>query len=355
MLVAIALVPVPISLILRFAGGPPAALFAVAGIAIIPLAYLMGVATEELGKDMGAGIGGLLNATFGNATEIIIALFALNAGLITVVKASLTGSIVGNILLVLGLSLLLGGARHKRQTFERRAAATRSTMLTLAVAGLLMPTAALLAFSVGGLDPAEEARLQGILGDLSVWIALVLLATYFLGLLFSLHTHRHLFNPAGEHAPRIWSRRMAFGVLVGATALVSLESELLVSSLESAKDALGVNDLFMGVIIIAVVGNAAEHGSAILTAWRNEMDLAVGIATASSTQIALFAAPILVFAGVLMGQAMDLAFETFEILSMALAVAVVAMVAGDGESNWFEGVLLLMLYAVIAIGFYFHP
>ncbi len=148
---------------------------------------------------------------------------------------------------------------------------------------------------------------------------------------------------------------MAFGVLVGATALVSLESELLVSSLESAKDALGVNDLFMGVIIIAVVGNAAEHGSAILTAWRNEMDLAVGIATASSTQIALFAAPILVFAGVLMGQAMDLAFETFEILSMALAVAVVAMVAGDGESNWFEGVLLLMLYAVIAIGFYFHP
>src|SRR5436190_1339867 len=256
---------VPVSWILDVVLGPGVVVFAVAGIAIVPLAWFLGLATEELGKLAGPGVGGLLNATFGNATEMIIAVFALGSGLTEVVKASLTGSIIGNALLVLGLSMLAGGLRHKTQLFSREASGTQVTML------------------------------------------------------------------------------------------VVVESEILVGSLETARQGLGLTELFVGVIIVAIVGNAAEHGSAVLMAVRNKMDLSVAVATTSMTQVALFVAPILVFVSLMTAQLMTLDFEIFELASLALSIAVVAAVVSDGRSNWYEGALLVIVYAVIAVAFLFHP
>ncbi len=344
---------VPVSLAARALGAGPVLVFLLAAVAIIPLAYLMGVATEELGKHAGPGIGGLLNATFGNATELIIGLTALSSGLITVVKASITGSIIGNILLVLGASMLAGGLRHKRQTFNRAAAWLQVTMLALAVVGLVMP--ALYSLSVSS-TPASPPSAN--LERMSVVIAAILLVAYFAGLLFSLRTHKDLFNPVTrETDPPHWSPRRAFGVLVGATALVAVESEVLVGALEGAIAQWGLTELFIGVIVVAIIGNAAEHGASILLAWRDKMDLSVGIATSSSTQVALFVAPVLVLASILLAPAgpMDLGFETFELVSIALSVMILSVAVSDGESNWYEGALLVMVYAIVAVGFAFHP
>jgi Ca2+:H+ antiporter len=333
-----------ISVVMTLAGADPVLVFALAALTILPLAYFMGVATEELAKRLGPGSGGLLNATFGNATELIIAFFALRAGMHEIVKASITGSIIGNILLVLGLSMLTGGLRFKEQKFAKRAAGTSSTMLALAVVAMAIPTMMLY-------SPAEDAQQR--LVDVSLWTSALLIFVYIAGLVFSLHTHKHIFNPVGQHEKPEWSQKFALMVLVGSTLLVAVESEFLVSAIEGSKDTLGMNELFLGVILIAIIGNAAEHGSAIIMAYKNKMDLSVGIATSSSTQIALFVAPILVFASWLMGETMTLAFGIFELAAIAFSVAIVHMVSSDGESNWYEGLMLLVVYAIMAVGFWF--
>ncbi len=339
----------PASLILSVVYGPSVVTFATAGLGIIPLAWFMGLATEEIGKHAGPGIGGLLNATFGNATELIIALFALAEGLQDVVKASLTGSIIGNLLLVLGLSMLAGGLRHKTQSFSREASGTHTTMLLVAVIGLAMP--ALYVFSARSTGTVNLV----ILDEMSLGIAAILFATYVFGLLFSLHTHRDLFNPVAEKEEPHWKVRNAVLVLLVSTALVAGASELLVGSIRAARTTLGLTDLFLGVIIVAIIGNAAEHGSAVLMALRNKMDLSLSVAMTSTTQIALFVAPVLVFASVLTAQVMTLDFELFELVSVGLSIAVLASVVSDGRSNWYEGLLLVMVYAVLGVAFFFHP
>lgn len=339
---------VPLTILLWLSQAPPLILFLVAGVTILPLAYVMGVSTEELGKQMGPGLGGLLNASFGNLTEIIIAIAALRAGLVRLVQASITGSIIGNILLILGLSMLVGGLRFKKQSFGRKAASTRSTMLVLATIGLVIPS--LLLLSSGQSIP------EGAIASMSIWISVLLLIAYGAGLLFSLHTHRHIFNPPGEaeEEPE-WSRRYALLVLAGATALVALMSEVLIEAVEASIETIGLNELFLGVVVIAVIGNAAEHSSAVMMAWKNKMDLSVAIAASSSIQIALFAAPLLVFISILIGNRMTLAFDLFELIAIGLSVAVVSAVANDGESNWFEGLMLLIVYAIVAVGFFYLP
>lgn len=341
---------IPASWILELTLGGGVQVFVAAGVGIIPLAWFMGLATEELGKHAGPGIGGLLNATFGNATELIIALFALAAGFNEIVKASLTGAIIGNVLLVLGLSMFVGGLRNKRQVFSREASGIQTTMLLLAVVGLVMPDLLDLATDI------PVASREPLLRGMSLGIAVILFAAYLLGLLFSLVTHRDVFNPVGEkHETPRWSRRIAVSVLLVATALVAVESELLVGSIESARATLGLTELFVGVIIVAIVGNAAEHGGAVIMAYRNKMDLSVAIATTSTTQIALFVAPFLVFTSLVFGSVLTLDFEIFELVSIALATAILGAVVADGQSNWYEGILLMMVYAIIGVAFFFHP
>lgn len=340
---------IPASVVLAFVS-PGVTVFATAGLGIIPLAWFMGIATEEIGKHAGPGVGGLLNATFGNATELIIALFALSEGLVDVVKASLTGSILGNLLLVLGLSMFAGGLRHKSQSFSREATGIHTTMLLVAVIGLVMP--ALYVFSANSTGTVSIP----ILDEMSLGIAAILLAAYIFGLLFSLRTHRDLFNPvAAVHEEPRMSLRFALLVLLVSTLFVALESELLVGSLEAARTSLGLTDLFLGVIVVAIVGNAAEHGSAVLMAMRNKMDLSLAVAMTSTTQVALFVAPVLVFASMATSQIMTLDFEVFELVSVALSTGVLAAVVSDGRSNWYEGILLVMVYAMVAIAFLLHP
>ncbi|HKO99518.1 MAG TPA: calcium/proton exchanger [Pyrinomonadaceae bacterium] len=364
------LIFVPIAIALRFVPSleNPTALFIVSCVAIIPLAGWMGRATEHLAEHLGQGVGGLLNATFGNAAELIIALFALSKGLTGVVKASITGSIIGNILLVLGLSFLAGGVKFRKQEFNRVAASVSATALTLAAIALVIPTvfhqaAAAVPVSMGGWTPQKE---QG----LSLAIAVVLFLTYALILMFSLVTHRELFggkhiaHQAGEelsrmeaeegaHAP--WSVGKSVGVLVGATAFVALISEFLVGAIERARESLGLTEVFVGVIVVAIIGNAAEHSSAILMALRNKMDISIGIAVGSSLQIALFVAPLLIFASYLFGAPMNLEFTVPEVVAVVAAILIVEQISSDGESNWIEGLQLLSVYAVLALLFYFLP
>ncbi|HEV3467704.1 MAG TPA: calcium/proton exchanger [Pyrinomonadaceae bacterium] len=367
------LVFVPVAAALRFVPGleNPTALFIVSCLAIIPLAGWMGRATEHLAEHLGQGVGGLLNATFGNAAELIIALFALSKGLTGVVKASITGSIIGNILLVLGLSLLGGGLKYEKQQFNRTAAGVSATALTLAAIALIIPTvfhqvADDVPVAAGGWTPEKE---QG----LSLAIAVVLFLTYALTLVFTLVTHRSLFggdeahDVAGEagaertrmeaeqgaHAP--WSVRKALTVLLVATAFVALISEFLVGAIEGARGELGLTEVFVGVIVVAIVGNAAEHSSAVLMALRNKMDIAIGIAVGSSLQIALFVAPVLLFASYLFGAPMNLEFTVPEVVAVVASIIIVEQISSDGESNWIEGLQLLSVYAILAILFYFLP
>ena len=332
-------------------------LFAVAALAVIPLAGWLGRATEHLAERAGPGVGGLLNATFGNAAELIIGLLALSHGLIGVVKASITGSIIGNILLVLGASMLAGGARFSRQTFNQTAARVASTSLALAAIGLIIPTIFHVAADQqpGGWSPQAEQRL-------SVAIALVLFVTYLLSLVFSLVTHKELFagdtlaaGKSDDHAAAPWSVRKSLIVLAAATVLVAVMSELLVGSVESAREQLGLTEVFVGVIVVAIVGNAAEHSTAITVALKNQMDLSLGIAIGSSLQIALFVTPVLVFASYLWGRPMNLEFSFPEIAAMVLSVWIVGEISGDGECNWFEGVQLLSVYLIVAMLFFFLP
>jgi Ca2+:H+ antiporter len=351
------LVFIPIAILAQWLHWGPLAVFGCAGLAIVPLAGLMGRATEELAARLGAGIGGLLNATFGNAAELIIAFVALQRGLYDVVKASLTGSIIGNVLLVLGVAIFAGGLKRPSQKFDRAAAAANSTLLALAAIGLVVPAIfhpiAMSAVASNRVTPERERILES---GLSLEIAAVLFVAYAASLLFSLRTHRHLYaGEAAEHAPARPTWRSVLLLLV-ATALVAWMSEILVGAVEETSHVLGLTEVFVGVIVVAVIGNAAEHSTAVIVAMRNQMDLALQIATGSSIQIALFVAPVLVFASYFMPHgAMDLRFTPFEVLAVLLATGVVNLVAQDGESNWLEGALMVAVYVILAMAFYFLP
>jgi Ca2+:H+ antiporter len=331
---------------LSAAGASPTIVFSAAAIALLPLAGLMGTATEHLAARRGAGLGGLLNASFGNAAELIIALVALRKGLPEVVKASITGSIVGNSLLVLGLSVLAGGIRHDRQRFNPTTAGLGSTLLALSAAALILPAA------FHHLAPTERISEE----RMSLVIAAVLLLAYVLSLLFSLKTHKHLYEEeGGHHEGPVWGIGRAVAVLAAATAGVVVLSEILVGQVEHMIEAYDLNKVFVGVMVLAVLGNAAEHSTAVLMAWRNRMGLAVAISVGSSIQIALFVAPVLVFAGYWMGRPLDLVFSATEVIAVSLSAWIVSLVSHDGESHWMEGVLLLGLYAILGVTIFFLP
>jgi Ca2+:H+ antiporter len=342
------LVFIPIAAVLHYSHAPELWTFLASGLAIVPLAGWMGKATESLAERLGAGIGGLLNATFGNAAEMIIAVQGLRAGLSEVVKASLTGSILGNLLLVFGASALAGGLKYRHQKFNRTAAAMSATLMALSAIGLLVP--ALFHWVTHGSSGSAER-------NISLEISIVLFVTYVLSLVFALGTHKDLYLGTSEpHEEASPMRPKTAGlVLLGSTALIAWMSELLVHAVEPASKSLGLTEVFVGVIAVAIVGNAAEHSTAILMAMKNQMDLAYHIAVGSSMQIALFVAPMLVFLSYALGSPMDLLFTTFEVITVGLAVAVVTLVAADGESNWMEGVLLLAVYLIFAIAFFFLP
>ncbi|MBI5407312.1 MAG: calcium/proton exchanger [Nitrospirae bacterium] len=346
------LVFVPVSAVFELLHVNATWIFASSALAIIPLAGLMGKATEHLSEKMGAGIGGLLNASFGNAAELIISLMALRRGLHEVVKASITGSIIGNILLVLGLSLLAGGLKFERQMFNRTAACMGATLLTLSVIGLVVP--AIFHMIVRGSPSSHEQ-------ELSLEIAVVLFLTYLLNLVFALRTHKHLYAGDGIHTndkpagAAGWNTTSSVLVLLGSTAFVALMSEFLVGAVEQTAATFGMTKVFVGVILVAIIGNAAEHSTAVIMAVKNQMDLAINIAIGSSIQIVLFVAPLLIFISYLFGQPMDLLFTTFEVISIGLAVGIVSLIAMDGESNWMEGVQLIAVYVILGMAFYFLP
>jgi Ca2+:H+ antiporter len=348
------LVFVPVAIALRFWPHSSAtALFICSGIAIIPLAGWMGHATEALAGRMGAGVGGLLNATFGNAAELIIAAIALSRGLTNVVKASIAGSIIGNILLVLGLSIVCGGTKYSEQKFNRTGARTSAISLSLAAIALIIPTVFHMTAerAPGGWSPVAER-------DLSLAIAVVLFLTYFCVLGFSLKTHRHFFqaaNPEPHHGGANWPIGRAVIILCIATVLIALLSEFLVGTIENVRTSFGVTEIFVGVIVVAIVGNAAEHSTAILMALKNQMDLSVGIAIGSSLQIALFVAPLLVFLSYALGHPMDLEFSRPEVFAIVASVYILFQISGDGETNWIEGVQLLSLYVILGILFLYLP
>jgi Ca2+:H+ antiporter len=363
------LVPlIPIAIVLEIAHAGPVVLFLTSALGVIPTAALMGKATEELAARSGPGVGGLLNVTFGNAPEIIIALFALNKGLHEVVKASLVGSILGNILLVMGASMLVGGLRRDRQYFDRTAASAQSLMLLLAIAALVVPAIFELVEGKGLPAPGSEiVNYDSTVEHLSLAVAIVLLVTYACGLLFSLKTHRSLFNPAagegkgqgeegevGEEHEEPWPIRKAVIALAVAGVAVGVMSEILVGSISEAAESIGLSEFFVGIIVVAIVGNAAEHWVAVLVAAKNKMDLAVNISIGSSAQIALFAIPVLVLCSFFIGpHPMPFVLNGFELGAIILAVVIANHVTNEGESHWFEGVQLLAVYAVLALGFYF--
>jgi Ca2+:H+ antiporter len=349
------LVFIPVAAILHYTHASPVWTFIASGLAIVPLAGWMGKATESLAERLGAGIGGLLNATFGNAAEMIIAFQGLRAGLTEVVKASLTGSILGNILLVFGLSVLAGGLKYKSQKFNRTAASMSATLMGLSAIGLLIP--AVFHWVTRGQPTVGAVERAQAESNISLEISVVLFITYILSLIFALRTHKDLYLGTGEahEESSPMSLRRAVIILVVATALIAWMSELLVHAVEPASKAVGLTEVFVGVIVVAIIGNAAEHSTAVLMAIKNQMDLAYHIAVGSSMQIALFVAPALVFLSYAIGKPMNLLFTTFEVITVGLAVAIVSLVAVDGESNWMEGAMLLAVYVIFAIAFFFLP
>jgi Ca2+:H+ antiporter len=319
--------------------------FGLSCLAVLPLAGFMGDATEHLSARTGPTVGGLLNATFGNAAELIIAIVALQAGLVDLVKASITGSIIGNLLLILGLSLIAGGVRRPELRFNRTTAGMSATMLAAAVVGLVFPAL----FHATHPEPTRLTELR-----LSEGVALVLIVTYAFSLLFSLKTHRRIVasDPHPLEEPT-WSVARAVTVLALATVGIAIMSEILVGATRGVTASLPLSETFLGLIIIPFIGNAAEHATAIVVARKGQTDLALQISLGSSTQIALLVAPVLVFVGVIMGRNMNLVFSPFEVMAVGLATAVTAISTLDGESHWFEGVQLLAVYAMIAVAAFF--
>ncbi|NET79947.1 calcium/proton exchanger [Okeania sp. SIO1F9] len=362
-IISIFLVFIPISIAGHFLEWGSSAIFITSAIAIIPLAGWMGTATEEIAVVLGPNLGGLLNATFGNATELIIGIVALNAGLVSVVKASITGSIIGNLLLVMGLAMFLGGLRFKEQKFQSVVARLNASAMNLAVIAILVPTA---------VNATSDGIGQNTMQNLSGAVAVVLIAVYILTLLFSMKTHSYLYEvgvagnesedsasntdtESEEHSEHKPNLLLWISVLLVATLAVAFESELLVDSLEEATETLGLTTLFTGVIVVPIIGNAAEHATAVTVAMKNKMDLSVSVAVGSSLQIALFVAPVLILAGLLLGQPMDLNFHPFELVAVVVAVLIANSVSSDGRSDWLEGALLLAAYAVLGLAFYYHP
>jgi len=342
----------PIAAGLEFVHADHLVLFVVSAIALIPLAKLIGDSTEHLSTHYGPTAGSLLNVTFGNAAEIIIAVTAISAGLLDLVKASITGAIIGNILLILGLSIVAGGFRYKEQSFSRENIGIQSSMLFLAVIGLAVPT--ILATTI--LSPSEN---QGQVQLLSDALAVILLIVYILGIVFTFITHKRQFTPPetaedmqeshGTH----WSKKKSFLLLAASMVGVIVVSEILVASVETTGKELGFGQLFVGAVIVGIVGNAAEHSSAILLSLKGKIELSIGIAAGSGTQIALFVVPILVFAGIAMGQPFTLVFTLLELATIFLAAIILNLIVHDGRSNWFEGVMLTAVYIIIAIAFFF--
>lgn len=351
-LLAILLVFVPAAIAADFMHASPILVFALSALAIVPLSGYLGKATEEIATYTGPTLGGVLNATLGNLAELIIAILALRAGLVDLVKASITGSILGNLLLVLGAAQLAGGLRHKVQRFSVALAGLSISLLVIAVIGLVIPAVFLNTHP----DPSHELTRK-----VSVGVAALLIVGYGLSLVYSMGTHRSVFGEAADvaneaHAAKHetrWSLGKSVGILLGSAAVVGWLSEMLVGSTEAAIHGIGLSEIFVGIIVVPIIGNAAEHSSAVQMALRNRMDLAVSIAVGSSAQVALLIAPVLVFAGLAMGKPMDLAFTTFEVVSVALAVGVATSVVRDAESHWLEGAFLLLVYGMLGVAFYY--
>jgi Ca2+:H+ antiporter len=353
------LVPfIPIAVILDVAGADALMIFAAAVLGVVPTAALMGKATDELADRSGPGIGGLLNVTFGNAPELIIACFALGRGLQEVVKASLVGSVLSNVLLVLGASMFFGGLRHSTQRFDPRTAGIQASMLLIASIALIMP--AVFQLVQGGGLPLPKVEAKHFSHDLemmSVVVALILLSVYIAGLWFSLRTHSDLFNPVDD-SPREgrepWTVRRSVSLLAIAGLAVAGMSEILVSSIEDASHKVGLSPFFVSLIVVAIAGNAAEHWVAVFFARRDKMDLSVNIAVGSAAQIALFVAPALVLLSLVVGPfPLALVFNGFEVAGVLLAVLITIAVTRDGRSTWFDGLQLLAVYATLGVVFFF--
>ncbi|NJM27821.1 MAG: calcium/proton exchanger [Pseudanabaena sp. RU_4_16] len=365
------LVFVPVSIASELCHWGSLAIFITSALAIIPFAIWLGTATEKVAVVTGPAIGGLVNAVFGNATEVIIGLVALKEGLVDIVKASITGSILSELLLVLGLAMLLGGLRYKEQVFQKIVARVNGSSMTLAVTAIALPTVVINTSNM--LDPA-------VISHLSTIVAVVLIAVYGLTLLFSLKTHSYLYDVGitnleypssklserslivaniendiekiGDPQPNLW---LWVGVLLGSTIAVALESDLFVGALEEATNGLGLTPLFTGVVLLPLIGDVAGCVTAIRVAMKNQMDLSVSISTGSSLLVALFVAPLLVLVGQLMGQPMDLNFNPFEAISIAVAVTIVNLISLGGRSNWLDGTLLLATYVILSVAFFYHP
>jgi Ca2+:H+ antiporter len=346
----ILLVAAPLAVIARIAGWDPILVFALSAAGLIPLASLIGEATEELAVYTGPRVGGLLNATLGNAAELIITIFAINAGLLELVKASIVGSILGNLLLVLGLALLAGGMRNGTQFFDRRNAGLNATLLVLAVVALAIPS--LFDVAVAEVPASELLFSEGV--------AIILILLYGLVLLYGFtaresdHTVTREAAAEHEHTAR-WSLPFAIGILIAATVGTALVSETLVGAVEPVTEALGLTEFFLGIIIIPLVGNVAEHLAAVTVAIKNKMELSMAISLGSSLQIALFVAPVLVFISLLFGERLLLVFNEFELIALLGASVIAAFIAQDGESNWLEGAMLLAVYLIIGLAFFFLP
>ncbi|HKR74084.1 MAG TPA: calcium/proton exchanger [Candidatus Nitrosocosmicus sp.] len=351
----------PISFFLDQFNSNSTLLFIISILSLIPLAKLIGDSTEHLASHYGSTVGSLLNVTFGNAAEIIIGIIAISAGLIDLVKASIIGAILGNIMLIFGLSMIVGGIRHKEQSFNRENAGLQSSMIFLSIIGLAIPTLlAVTAFQPESVNGEKQIQL------LSDSLAIILLGVYIAGIIFTFITHKYLFtspahsngnnnnnNTLSSLSLKHWSKKKSF-LLLGLSMLgVVIVSEILVGSVEETGKRLGFGEMFVGAIIVGIVGNAAEHSSAILLARKGKIDLSIGIAAGSGTQIALFVVPILVFAGIALGQPFTLEFTLYELVTLFLAAIILNLIAHDGKSNWFEGVMLTAVYIIIALGFYF--
>ncbi len=359
----------PVALVLEFSHSEPLLIFIFAAIALTPLAKLIGDSTEHLAIHFGTTIASLLNVTFGNAAEIIIGIVALSAGLVNLVKASIIGSIIGNILLIFGLSLVLGGLKQKEQFFNKENTGYQSSMLFLAIIGLAIPTI----LSITVLNPTTEVSLvgQGNIQFISDVLAFVLLGVYIASIIFTFVTHKHLFaipsmereggnkahkdidnqrqHPYDSH----WSKKKSILLLGAGVIGVVLVSEVLVSSVEVTIKKFGFGEMFVGAIIVGIVGNAAEHSSAIMLARRGKLDLSIGIAAGSGTQVAIFVVPILVIAGIVLNRPFNLVFTIYELAVVFLAALILNFIAHDGKSNWFEGIMLTAVYIMIAVGFFF--
>jgi Ca2+:H+ antiporter len=351
-LLAILLLFVPAAIAAELLHANPVLVFALSALAIVPLSGFLGHATEEISTYTGPTLGGLLNATLGNLAELIIAVLALRAGLVDLVKASITGSILGNLLLVLGAAQLAGGLRHKVQRFSVALAGLSISLLVIAVIGLVIPAVFLSTHP----EPSHALTRKVSLG-----VAGLLIVGYALSLVYSMGTHRSVFGESAEvaneahaadHGGR-WSLARSVGVLLASAAFIGWLSEILVGATEAAIKSIGLSEVFVGIIVVPIIGNAAEHSSAVFMAMRNRMDLAVSIAVGSSAQVALLIAPILVFVGLALGQPMDLAFNIFQVASVALAVAVATSVVRDAESHWLEGAFLLLVYAMLGVAFFY--